>query len=42
MNESAPERSAAIRALLLWVVVAAGLVYGIVNTATEVSHLFGG
>ena len=42
MNESASDRGAAIRALMLWVIVAGGLVYGIVNTASEVVHLFGG
>ena len=42
MNASAPDRGAAIRGVLLWLVVAAGLVYGVVNTASQVAHLFGG
>lgn len=42
MNESTPDRGAAIRAISLWVIVAGGLLYGIVNTAREVAHLFGG
>ena len=41
MNESA-DRGAAVRAISLWILVAAGLVYGIVNTISEVTHLFGG
>jgi hypothetical protein len=31
-----------IRAIALWILVAAGLLYGVVNTATQVVHLFGG
>ena len=41
MNESA-DRGAAVRAITLWIIVAAGLVYGIVNTISQVAHLFGG
>jgi hypothetical protein len=42
MNESASDRGAAIRAIALWVIVAAGLLYGVVNTASQVADLFGG
>ena len=42
MNESASDRGAAIRAISLWIIVATGLVYGIVNTASQVANLFGG
>jgi hypothetical protein len=41
MNESAPERGAAVRAIALWIIVAAGLVYGVVNTTSQVANLFG-
>jgi hypothetical protein len=41
MNAST-DRGAAIRAIMLWIIVAAGLVYGVVNTATQVADLFGG
>jgi hypothetical protein len=41
MNAS-DDRGAAIRAIALWIIVAAGLVYGVVNTATQVADLFGG
>ena len=41
MNAS-PDRGAEIRAIALWIIVAAGLVYGVVNTMTQVAHLFGG
>jgi hypothetical protein len=42
MNASASDRGAALRAIALWVVVVAGLLYGIVNTAAQVADLFGG
>ena len=42
MNASASDRGAAIRAVSLWIVVLAGLVYGVVYTASQVAHLFGG
>jgi hypothetical protein len=35
-------RSAVVPALLLWVLVACGLLYGIVQTATKIPALFGG
>jgi hypothetical protein len=35
-------RSPVIPALLLWVLVLCGLLYGIVQTATKVPALFGG
>ena len=41
MNESAA-RGAAARAIALWVVVSAGLLYGVVNTKRQVTHLYGG
>jgi hypothetical protein len=31
-----------IRAIALWVLVAAGLLYGVINTAAQVVDLFGG
>lgn len=31
-----------VRALLLWVLVLAGLAYGVISTALNVSALFGG
>jgi hypothetical protein len=42
MNQSASDRGDAIRAIVLWVIVVAGLLYGIVNTASQVADLFGG
>ena len=34
--------SAVIPAILLWVLVACGLLYGVVQTATKIPALFGG
>jgi hypothetical protein len=34
--------SAVVPALLLWVLVACGLLYGVVQTATKIPALFGG
>jgi len=42
VNPSAADRGAAVRAVMLWIIVVAGLIYGIVNTANQVVHLFGG
>ena len=42
MNESVSERGAAIRAVSLWIIVLAGLAYGVLNTASQVADLFGG
>ncbi|MCW2608817.1 MAG: hypothetical protein QOC93_829 [Actinomycetota bacterium] len=39
MNEN---KGAATLASALWVIVGAGLAYGIVSTATKVAALFGG
>jgi hypothetical protein len=35
-------QSAAATAIFLWVAVAGGLAYGLVNTLAKVVHLFGG
>ena len=35
-------RSAVAPAILLWVLVACGLLYGVVQTATKIPALFGG
>ena len=43
MNENAQHgSSAAGRARVLWVVVVAGLAYGVINTITQVIDLFSG
>jgi hypothetical protein len=34
--------SAQVRAMALWVIVSAGLLYGVVNTFAKVVDLFGG
>ena len=36
------DRSTVLPALLLWVLVACGLLYGVIETATKLPALFGG
>jgi len=35
-------RSAVVPAILLWILVSCGLLYGVVQTATKIPALFGG
>jgi hypothetical protein len=42
MQDGTSTRGTAARAYALWVVVSAGLLYGVVNTAAKVVDLFGG
>ena len=35
-------RSAVVPAILLWILVTCGLLYGVVQTATKIPALFGG
>ena len=41
-NDGDTGRSAVAPAILLWVLVACGLLYGVVQTATKIPALFGG
>jgi hypothetical protein len=36
------ERGLELRAILLWIIVLAGLLYGVINTFTKVIDLFAG
>jgi hypothetical protein len=40
MDPDTSARGAEIRGMLLWVIVGAGLLYGVVNTARQVVDLF--
>lgn len=42
MQNGTSARGTAARAYALWVVVSAGLLYGVVNTVAKVVDLFGG
>jgi hypothetical protein len=42
MRSDDSANSAQVRAMALWVIVSAGLVYGVVNTFAKVVDLFGG
>jgi hypothetical protein len=42
MERDTSTRSAEMRGMALWVIVSAGLLYGVVNTARQVVDLFGG
>ena len=41
-NDGDTGRSAVAPAILLWILVACGLLYGVVQTATKIPALFGG
>jgi hypothetical protein len=40
--QDSDERRAVVAAILLWVLVACGLLYGVIQTATKIPALFGG
>jgi hypothetical protein len=42
MNESGTASASPVPAIILWVVVVAGLLYGVIETLTKVPALFGG
>jgi hypothetical protein len=42
MNRNTSGRGAEARGPALWLIVGAGLLYGVVNTASQVVDLFGG
>ncbi|MGI8780449.1 MAG: MFS transporter small subunit [Solirubrobacteraceae bacterium] len=42
MDQDTSRRGGEIRGMALWVIVGAGLLYGVVNTARQVVDLFGG
>ena len=41
MESKTSVRGAELRGYVLWVIVGAGLLYGVVNTARQVADLFG-
>jgi hypothetical protein len=41
-SETTTGRGAELRGIALWVIVSAGLLYGVVNTARQVVDLFSG
>jgi hypothetical protein len=42
MDRDTTDRGAEVRGIALWLIVLAGLLYGVVNTASQVVDLFSG